>query len=66
MSPKFLAVDRIAVADEEPRILIVPIRDRFDRARPRILRARRRRHADVQDFPPSQVDDDEAVKDLEP
>jgi hypothetical protein len=44
----------------EPRILVVPIRDGFDKALPRKLRARRRRHADVQDFPPGQIDDDEA------
>jgi hypothetical protein len=58
--------DRITIADHEPRILVVSIGDGVDKALPRVLRARRRRHADVDDFPPGQVHEHEAVEDLEP
>ena len=46
--------------------MVVPIGDGFDKALPGVLRARRRRHSDVDDFPTGQVDVDEAVEDLEP
>ena len=47
-------------------VLVFAIGDGLEKALPRVLRARRRRHADVDDFPSDQVDDDEAVEDLEP
>jgi hypothetical protein len=65
-SAEGLPVDRIAVADQEPRILVVPICNGFDKALRRILRAQRGGHADVQDLPAGQVDNNEAVQDLEP
>jgi hypothetical protein len=64
-SAEVFPVDRIAVANQEAQILVVPIRDRFDKALRRILPTRRGCHPDVQDLPVGQVDDDEAVQDLE-
>jgi hypothetical protein len=48
---KIAAVDRITVADQVSRIHVVPISDSFDKALPRILRARRRCDSDVDDLP---------------
>jgi hypothetical protein len=53
------AIDGITVADQEARMLVVPIGDGFDKALPRKLRARRRCDADVDDLSSGQVHDDQ-------
>ena len=62
---EIVAVDGITVADQESRIHVVPIGDGFDKALPRKLRAWRWCDSDVDDLSSGQVNDDEAVQDLE-
>ena len=59
------AIDGVAVTDEEPRYTVVPSAERLDERLRRVLGARARGHANMDNFPAPQVKDDEPIQKLE-